>query len=1156
MCCSKPKADHVAPATSHVYAAEYHQQSRAYQTHVVVQNSRVTLRYRVQHPSVVSEHGLSFFPLRITKHSRPRRNNCIDCIPQGFLDNFNKPNMFKPQEGATTSSTFMSKLQKADYLQDLRRTVSRPSGSRPPPPSKYTNRTAAIIQDSTEDGRPTLQQTNSLPIMPSQQVTHRQSRSSITNTKSLGRPLAKAPTEEEHELKSKPSLTYLDSGTRWMEKQEAKSLRQALSDMDLAEEQRVHKAAQDEAAELVWKHQNPNAAYKNPDQKDYKSHLRKGSYHRSNADAAPVIASRSSSGSSIEAMTATSKVVPVRKVSTTTDTRRVGQAYGELADLVRKDIAESRRRTSSGSRRLMSGGQKHFMHPDDKIWEDAEENPRPFSAIPELKPAPAASVPAYVRKNPFARVRMQQDRFERSNSAPLLGQAAKRERVEIQRNPPSQSRNPEYTSSHEALPQVEAEEMEKRSDDIRAATSKLRKDRSPRLPQPTLVSDKPGRPIVSFQQETKPREVVLEEVRPSSADSRPSSSATVSRTPYSTVPTISAPEEPRAIPTICLPTEPRMIPTICLPGDDGTATQNIPTICLPDDGPTRGLPTIALPGETPSNAARPLPSQRSAPLKSTPHYSPSLRQSNVLCAHCALPIAGRVLSAAGERFHPGCFVCHGCECNLELVAFYPEPETKRAERIERIRARQAGELLDDGVADGDETLRFYCHLDFHETFSPRCKSCKTPIEGEIIIACGAEWHAGHFFCAQCGDPFDSKTPFVEKEGYAWKCRKPVIDVVVKALGADWHSECFRCQECNGDFGDGRYFLRGASQDPVCDFTPASRRKDTQALANTITPATTASQTTSWLPPPSDSLGQTPQPVFQDFELLPPTRQQAARATSLDSTQQPLFNANQQAFPHANSVYNISTATRTRPPVPLFHANSTGNIPAMGGANVAYHDTMGDLFEAGSSFGDFHMFSNDFTAVNAPGTVSPKDLMNGSVPPSTTFTNLTTPGSTYLETPDDSYEASPLYNDNLGNAFDYSETNNFFPDLDALVPMGRTASSSSVSHVVVHPGGPASARKRSVAPASPAIRPSSVAGVNARKRDKPLPPIMVDENDPVALKRARNTAAARKSRARKVEERDVLEARIADLEAQLRDSQTENAALSGERDYWKAKAGDS
>lgn len=90
------------------------------------------------------------------------------------------------------------------------------------------------------------------------------------------------------------------------------------------------------------------------------------------------------------------------------------------------------------------------------------------------------------------------------------------------------------------------------------------------------------------------------------------------------------------------------------------------------------------------------------------------------------------------------------------MAFYPEPDQAREERIARIRARAAGQYVEERVGqthleDGDELLRFYCHLDYHEFFSPRCKSCKTPIEGEVVVACGAEWHAGHFFCAQCGD---------------------------------------------------------------------------------------------------------------------------------------------------------------------------------------------------------------------------------------------------------------------------------------------------------------------------------------------------------------------------------------------------------------------
>ncbi|KAK4697457.1 hypothetical protein P7C71_g619, partial [Lecanoromycetidae sp. Uapishka_2] len=109
---------------------------------------------------------------------------------------------------------------------------------------------------------------------------------------------------------------------------------------------------------------------------------------------------------------------------------------------------------------------------------------------------------------------------------------------------------------------------------------------------------------------------------------------------------------------------------------------------------------------------------------------------------------------------------------LECVAFYPEPDTARSARLARIEARAASNYTDvsdekpgeTASEDGDASLRFYCHLDFHELFSPRCRSCKTPIETEVVLACGGSWHVGHFFCAECGDPFDAKTPFVEKDG--------------------------------------------------------------------------------------------------------------------------------------------------------------------------------------------------------------------------------------------------------------------------------------------------------------------------------------------------------------------------------------------------------
>lgn len=300
-------------------------------------------------------------------------------------------------------------------------------------------------------------------------------------------------------------------------------------------------------------------------------------------------------------------------------------------------------------------------------------------------------------------------------------------------------------------------------------------------------------------------------------------------------------------------------------------------------------------------------------------------------------------------------------------------------------------------------------------------------------------------------------------------------------------------------------------------------------------------------------------------------------------------------------------------MPLFHSNSTGNLgnttdsqqqqyqqltdfDIMGGGgtsssscasspislltpsaevNVAYDGTFGDLgaAEDAEMFNttmpegfDFDLKSlladaagsrqmTDFTPINnggqGPGTtVSPKDVFNtDSVPPSTSFTNLTTPGSTYLETPDEDYQTSPLFSDTLG-AYGSTQTDNWFPlfpDADAgatpAPAMERTTSASSAAQVMVHPGGDSLFRKRSSTTTSPTFSPvvkhSSVAGVAARKRDKPLPPIMVDEADTVAMKRARNTAAARKSRAKKVAERDELEAEIADLKTQV--------------EYWKARA---
>lgn len=72
---------------------------------------------------------------------------------------------------------------------------------------------------------------------------------------------------------------------------------------------------------------------------------------------------------------------------------------------------------------------------------------------------------------------------------------------------------------------------------------------------------------------------------------------------------------------------------------------------------------------------------------------------------------------------------------------------------------------------------------------------------------------------------------------------------------------------------------------------------------------------------------------------------------------------------------------------------------------------------------------------------------------------------------------------------------------------------------------------------PAESTSAPSGVSGRRRDKPLPPIIFDDSDEViAMKRARNTLAARKSRERKAQRLDDLIQKI--------------AALEKERNQWK------
>ncbi|KAK1502841.1 bZIP transcription factor [Colletotrichum tamarilloi] len=287
--------------------------------------------------------------------------------------------------------------------------------------------------------------------------------------------------------------------------------------------------------------------------------------------------------------------------------------------------------------------------------------------------------------------------------------------------------------------------------------------------------------------------------------------------------------------------------------------------------------------------------------------------------------------------------------------------------------------------------------------------------------------------------------------------------------------------------------------------------------------------------------------------------------------------------YASSAPSSSAALnrRQRPPVPLFAQSTQGvtNKMDIQGKPLTLWSRPGlcshvstdlDLddftgFEGGASttYSSPAMPSVFDVGPSTLGTVSPHDLLIQepfmSAPNSTALTALTSP-SIYNESPDfnDGYDVSPSFDSgDFGSAdFDTTAGDPWFP----LFPQESTAVTKDVTGIeeiqkLQTDQSPAlkgddlevveftstSGRRKSVnsSPTSSA-RHSSVSGVSSRRRDKPLPPIIVeDPSDTTAMKRARNTLAARKSRERKAQ-------RFEDLEEKIR-------KLEEERDHWKSIA---
>ncbi|KIK61602.1 hypothetical protein GYMLUDRAFT_96454 [Collybiopsis luxurians FD-317 M1] len=245
---------------------------------------------------------------------------------------------------------------------------------------------------------------------------------------------------------------------------------------------------------------------------------------------------------------------------------------------------------------------------------------------------------------------------------------------------------------------------------------------------------------------------------------------------------------------------------------------------------------------------RALPAARSSQMGSGVRQMPGRGKAGLTCPACAKPIVGRIVGAMGMKWHPDCFRCTVCDELLEFQSSY------------------------EGVGE-DGIKRPYCHLDYHETFAPKCYHCKTAIVEERFISLNdpalgrRTYHEPHFFCAECGDPFlspssaakhnrerdfgkgagggelafsgdgsfsydddDDNVGFTVYKGHPYceachvrlrlpkckRCKKPIRDHMeaVEALGGKWCWECFRCTHCDKPFEDPSFFER--DKKPYCE----------------------------------------------------------------------------------------------------------------------------------------------------------------------------------------------------------------------------------------------------------------------------------------------------------------------------------------------------
>lgn len=292
-------------------------------------------------------------------------------------------------------------------------------------------------------------------------------------------------------------------------------------------------------------------------------------------------------------------------------------------------------------------------------------------------------------------------------------------------------------------------------------------------------------------------------------------------------------------------------------------------------------------------------------------------------------------------------------------------------------------------------------------------------------------------------------------------------------------------------------------------------------------------------PSSFSHRPTPQPSYQQFastqssdSLLPPAPRQQQQ-----QQQPPIFD------PQTAAAYykNLTQQQRDLETTIRAYKMQQEQMKTFD-REAAFNELFSSDIGVGSEFSSPQFTSaHDFSVPTIGPTISPQELLMNP-PASAATTHLTSPLS-FFDSPSEGYDTSPLFAPD-----DVSPGSEWFSLFPETTP---DTEDSSVSPPLLHQpqaGSPAQGsgysdddilEQQDSPSTSPIFRSSSsgpqrrsvTSGV--RKNRGPLPPIVVeDPSDTVAMKRARNTLAARKSRAKKLERMEEMEVEIMKLKEQV------------------------